>query len=46
MNNFPYADDLALVAPAALAINIRLGICAIFAANKWLQENSPKRMEK
>ena len=42
MNNFSYADDLALVAPAARAINIMLGICDNFAANNFIKFSTEK----
>ena len=42
MNNFSYADDPALVAPAARAITIMLGICDNFAANNFIKFGTEK----
>ena len=42
LNNFSYADDLAIVAPSATAMNELLGICDKFAADNHIVYNTTK----
>ena len=41
-NNFAYADDLALLAPTARALNDLLKICEVFAAENYIVFNTLK----
>ena len=42
MNNFSYADDLALIAPTASSLNVLLGICDKFAEDNYIKFNTTK----
>ena len=42
MNNFSYADDLALVAPSATALNDLLRICEHFASEHYIVYSTTK----
>ena len=41
-NNFSYADDMAVVAPSATALNELLRICELFAINHYIEYNVNK----
>ena len=42
VNNFSYADDLAIVAPTARALNAMLAICSDFAQNNYIEFSASK----
>ena len=42
LNNFAYADDLALIAPSAPAMNELLRICDEFAIENYIKFNTSK----
>jgi len=42
MNNFSYADDLALLAPTASSLNVLLSLCDEFADKNYIKFNTTK----